>query len=115
MSARPIRFVEPLRIADARNAHQRVRINRDLAVHKSDVDLGDDLANVVCCEDTATGVRTITQKGHINLVETLPEDIAAMCLKDRRGRSGRGRVETLDVMAGATSVGVEIERFSPRL
>lgn len=137
MSPTPVRVVEPLRIADARNAvrhvfvrdlvlscsigvhvhekdaHQRVRINLDLAVNEGDGDLGDDIANVVCYEDISTGVRAIAQRGHINLVETLAEDIAAMCLEDRRVRSVRVRVEKLDVMPDATSVGVEIERFAP--
>ena len=48
-------------------------------------------------------------------VETLAEDIAAMCLEDTRVRSARVRVEKLDVFTEATSVGVEIERFNPDL
>ena len=132
----PVRVVEPLRIADARNAvrhvfvrdlvlscsigvhvherdaNQRVRFNLDLAVSEGEAALDDDIANVVCYEDIANGVREITRRGHINLVETLAEDIAAMCLEDRRVRSVRVRVEKLDVMPDATSVGVEIERFA---
>lgn len=134
MTATPVRVVEPLRIADARRAvrhvfvrdlvlscsigvhvhekdsHQRVRVNLDLAVGEGDQPLGDDIQNVVCYEAIVKGVRAITQRGHINLVETLAEDIAAMCLEDRRVQSVRVRVEKLDVIPDATSVGVEIER-----
>ncbi|MHA1598894.1 MAG: dihydroneopterin aldolase, partial [Alphaproteobacteria bacterium] len=46
-------------------------------------------------------------------VETLAEDIAAMCLDDARVRSARVRVEKLDVFVEVASVGVEIERFNP--
>lgn len=130
----PASPVHPLRIADARNAvrhvfvrdlmlscrigvhrhehaaAQRVRINLDLAV-REDHDLRDDLANVVCYERITTAVRAIVARGHIKLVETLAEEIAAMCLADLRVRSARVRVEKLDVFPDATSVGVEIERF----
>jgi 7,8-dihydroneopterin aldolase/epimerase/oxygenase len=136
MTAKPISIVAPLRIADARNrlrhvfirdlvlmcsigvhrhehtATQRVRINVDLAVRDEGADLGDDLANVVCYEHITNEVKAIVTGGHIRLVETMAEAIAAMCLQDRRIRSARVRVEKLDVFADAASVGVEIERFS---
>lgn len=126
--------VRPLRIADARNAvrhvfirdmvlpcsigvhrherlePQRIRINLDLAVREAVEPLGDNLANVVCYETVANGIRAIVARGHVNLVETLAEDIAALCLKDIRILSARVRVEKLDVFADAQSVGVEIER-----
>ncbi len=126
--------VRPLRIADARNAvrhvfirdmvlpcsigvhrherlePQRIRINLDLAVREAVEPLGDNLANVVCYESVANGIRAIVARGHVNLVETLAEDIAALCLKDIRILSARVRVEKLDVFADAQSVGVEIER-----
>lgn len=136
MTAKLAPIVHPLRIADARNAlrhvfvrdltlacsigvhhhehgtAQRVRINLDLAVHDDGADLGDDLANVVCYEKICDGVREIVARGHIKLAETLAEAIANVCLEDPRVRSVRVRVEKLDVFADASSVGVEIERFS---
>ncbi|HJO96838.1 MAG TPA: dihydroneopterin aldolase, partial [Rhodospirillales bacterium] len=54
----------------------------------------------------------IVGQGHVNLVETLAEKIAAACLKDKSIRSLRVRVEKLDVFADAASVGVEIERVN---
>lgn len=92
---------------------QRVRINLDLAV-RDNTGLNDDLAHVVCYERLTEGVRRIISQRHIKLVETLAEEIAAMCLDDQRVRSARVRVEKLDVFPDATSVGVEIERFSIR-
>ena len=91
-------------------AAQRVRINLDLAV-RDDADLRDDLSNVVCNERIGNGVRAIVASRHIRLVETLAEEIAAMCLGDPRIRSVRVCVEKLDAFADAASVGVEIERF----
>ncbi|MEN8196006.1 MAG: dihydroneopterin aldolase [Pseudomonadota bacterium] len=95
-----------------RDSKQRVRINLDLTVYEGDRPLEDHLANVVCYEEIVDGVRAISQDGHINLVETLAERLAAFCLTDRRVRAARVRVEKLDVFPFAASVGVEIERFS---
>ena len=100
-----------------KEAAQRVRINLDLAVREGEPNgqLHDDLANVVCYERLSNGVRDLVGEGHINLVETLAEDIAAMCLTDTRVRSARVRVEKLDVFEDTASVGVEIERFNPEI
>jgi len=98
-----------------RDAPQRVLINLDLAVREGETNgqLNDDIANVVCYEMLTNGVREIVSDRHVNLVETLAEDIAAMCLGDARVRSARVRVEKLDVFTEVASVGVEIERFNP--
>jgi dihydroneopterin aldolase len=129
----PAKVVHPFRIADAGaairhvfvrdlvldcnigvHAHeklgpQRIRVNLDLAV-REDRPIGDNLGNVVCYEAIVSGIRALVASGHVNLVETLAERIAAMCLDDPRVRTARIRVEKLDVFADATSVGVEIER-----
>jgi len=52
----------------------------------------------------------VIEAGHINLVETLAEQIASLALLDNRVLSARVRVEKLQVMEDAESVGVEIER-----
>jgi dihydroneopterin aldolase len=91
---------------------QRVRINLDLAVGEGDHLINDDIRNVISYEDMAKGVEVIIAAGHINLVETLAENIAEMCLQDKRVFSACVRVEKLDIIATAESVGVEIERFN---
>lgn len=90
---------------------QRVRINLDLSVSENR-NLDDDLSNVVCYERIADEVRRLVARQHIKLVETLAEEIATICLADKRVRSVRVRVEKLDVFPDAASVGVEIERLS---
>lgn len=95
-----------------RLCRQRVRINLDLAVEEGSGPVDDELTNVVSYEDILDRVRAIADAGHINLVETLAEKIAATCLEDGRVRSTRVRVEKLDVFEDAASVGVEIERFN---
>lgn len=94
---------------------QRIRVNVDLAVRETDQPPADEIGQVVCYEEITEGIKAITGRGHVNLVETLAEDIAAMCLEDPRVRSARVRVEKLDILENAESVGVEIERFNSRI
>ncbi len=94
---------------------QRIRVNVDLAVRETDQPPADEIGQVVCYEEITEGIKAITGRGHVNLVETLAEDIAAMCLEDPRVRSARVRVEKLDILENAESVGVEIERFNSRV
>ncbi len=91
-------------------APQRVRINVDMSVLEQAGPLCDDIANVVSYEDVIDGIKAMLAKGHINLVETLAENIADLCLADERVETARIRVEKLDVYAEAASVGIEIER-----
>jgi len=55
-------------------------------------------------------VKRVAGEGHVRLVETLAERIAAGVLADPRIRVIRVRVEKLDVFAELDAVGVEIER-----
>jgi dihydroneopterin aldolase len=48
--------------------------------------------------------------GHINLVETLAERVAEICLVPDDARDVRVRVEKLDIVPDAAAVGVEIHR-----
>ena len=96
-----------------RVASQRIRVNLDLTV-ADEGPIDDDYDKVVCYGELVTGVRHVVGAGHVNLVETLAERIAAMCLADRRVLGARVRVEKLDVFPEADSVGVEIERFRRR-
>lgn len=89
---------------------QRVRINLDLAVIEPAEVLNDDLAKVVCYEGMADKIREIVVSGHVGLVETLAERVAAMCLEDLRVRRVRVRVEKLGAIPGASGAGIEIER-----
>ncbi len=129
--------IQPLRLADAerslrhvfvrdlvlqafigihrheRRGPQPVRINIDLTVD-DDRPLEDRLDQVVDYETIVSAVKTMVASGHINLVETLAERIAALSLSDLRVAAARVRVEKLNVVAEAVSVGVEIERLRPK-
>jgi len=89
---------------------QRIRINVDLAVRESGRTRSDRLTDVVDYEEVADKIRAIVASGHVNLVETLAENVADMCLNDARIAAVRVRVEKLDIFPDAAAVGVEIER-----
>jgi len=93
-------------------AKQKIRINIDLSVNEAGDGHGDRLENVVCYDHVIGEIETLLGAGHIKLVETLAERIADLVLQDRRISSVRVRVEKLEAVEKAASVGVEIERQS---
>ena len=89
-------------------------VNLDLGVIDQGAPEGDSLAGVVDYAQLVQRVRSSAESGHVNLVETLAERLASLCLEDARVRSARVRVEKLDALADVAAVGVEIERLNPR-
>lgn len=98
--------------AHERTRAQPVRINLCLAVARRPADARDHIDEVVCYETLADAVRDIVETGHVNLVETLAEQIAAACLSDRRVLSATVRIEKLGVVPDAAAAGVEIVRHA---
>jgi dihydroneopterin aldolase len=88
---------------------QKVRINVDLATDDI-ADAGDMLENVVDYHVIEKRIRAIIAEGHVRLAETLAERIATACFEDVRVRTVRVRVEKLEALTAAESVGIEIER-----
>lgn len=93
-----------------KEAAQKIRVNIDLSVTEDETPLNDDYDNVVCYEKVVNGIKNIVASGHVELVETLAENIADMNLIDPRVVAVRVRVEKLEAIENTTSVGVEIER-----
>ena len=88
---------------------QRVRLNVDLATDETG-DAQDMLENVVDYHVIEKRIRAIIAEGHVRLAETLAERIASACFEDARVRTVRVRVEKLEALTAAESVGIEIER-----
>lgn len=89
---------------------RRVRVNAELAIDER-ISGSDDFADVVNYETVVAGIKAIAEAGHINLVETLADRIATLCLADRRVASVRVVIEKLDVYPETESVGVLLERY----
>jgi dihydroneopterin aldolase len=104
-------------IADARigvfkrekSASQRVRLN--VALDVLDRPVRDErVGDVVRYDKLIAAIRVLLAEGHINLVETLAERVAEICLRPADSRAVRVRAEKLDTDAGVGAVGVEIRR-----
>ena len=89
---------------------QRIVINVEVAVALPRRETKYRLVEVVDYDDIANGVRAIVAEGHVKLVETLAERIAAFCLQDQRVTEAKVRVEKPAAIADAKGAGVEILR-----
>ena len=89
---------------------QPVRINISLTVLDHLGPINDDYRNVVCYESIANAIKSLVKEEHINLVETLADKIADICLENQRTLSASVKVEKLQAVSDATSVGIEITR-----
>ena len=96
-------------------APQPVIISLNLTV-EDDVDTvgTDDPKRIVCYDNVTRRIRDLCAQGHVGLVETLAERIAALCLEDDRVLTARVRVEKPDALPDCRSVGVEVERHRSR-
>lgn len=109
-------FIRDLRLMASIGIHpherenrQALSINVNVAVQEHDVSPSQ-LSEVVCYESLCHQIQELIDHGHIDLVETLAEDIARTILQDHRIVMVRVMVEKPDAIAAAAAVGVEIER-----
>jgi dihydroneopterin aldolase len=91
---------------------QRVRFSVDVDLIPAVHALNDDIRQAFDYDTIVKGIKTIIARGHINLVETLAEEVAMLCLAHPRAQSVRVMIEKLDKEPGA--VGVEIVRGKAR-
>ena len=82
--------------AEEKGVTQKVRLTVDAFLAPAVRSAEDDMAEVPSYTDIIDGVNEITSKGHINLLETFAERIAAHCLEDERIASVRVRIEKLE-------------------
>lgn len=111
-------FVRDLQIMAVVGVHehekrqaQKIVISVDLTVGESNGALDDRLENVVCYEKVVRSIEAIIAGGHVNLIETLAEMIAASALEDKRVLAAKVRIEKPDIIPQCASVGIEIERL----
>jgi dihydroneopterin aldolase len=95
-----------------KGATQRVRFSVDVAMTPAPRALEDDIGRTFDYDTIISGIKAIVSRGHINLVETVAEDVAQHCLAHPRAASVTVKIEKLDKEPGA--VGVEIVRIKER-
>jgi (5-formylfuran-3-yl)methyl phosphate synthase len=103
-------LVLPVRIgaySSERTAPQRVRFDVDVLIRRSP-HLAEDMRDVFSYDIISDGIRLLIDAGHVALVETLAERVAAMLLEHPRVVQVAVKLEKLD--AGPRRVGVRIER-----
>jgi|SRR5688572_14997378 dihydroneopterin aldolase len=91
---------------------QRARFSVDIDVKPADAAIEDQIDRVLDYDTIIAIIKNILAEGHINLVETLADEIATRCLEHPRAASVKVKIEKLDKEPGA--VGVEIVRRRPR-
>ncbi|MCU0887027.1 MAG: dihydroneopterin aldolase [Rubritepida sp.] len=92
-------------------APQRIVVHVDLAVRDDGPDIGpDSLPRVVDYEHVVKAARAAVAGGHVLLVETLAETLAALALQDARVLRARVSIEKPDAFPDAAAVGVTVER-----
>ena len=100
---------------EEKGGRQPIRINisyqmRDDGLDHPDGIGPDEISRVVDYDGMAKRVRALVGRAHVELVETMAEQVAHLCLTDARVLSVRVCVEKMAVFRDATSAGVEIER-----
>jgi dihydroneopterin aldolase len=91
---------------------QRVRFSVDVDLIPAIHALDDDIGRAFDYDTIIKGIKAIVARGHINLVETLAEEVALHCLAHPRAARVTVKIEKLDKEPGA--VGVEIVREKER-
>ena len=89
---------------------QPVRLNIEMTVIDHKGPINDDYHNVVCYESISNSIKNLAAKEHVNLVETLAENIADICLAHPRVLATKVKVEKLEAIENTVSVGIEIKR-----
>jgi FolB domain-containing protein len=103
-------FVLPVEIgtyARERGQTQNVRFSVEVGIARPG-DVPREMHEVLSYDVITDAIRMIVARGHVALVETLAEQIAAMLLTNPRALTATVKVEKLDMGPGA--VGVEITR-----
>ena len=119
MSTRSV-FIDRLEVKTIIGIHpfekqtpQRVVVSVEMTVLETGSPGSDRFDEVVDYERIVNEVRATVLAGQVNLIETLAERIAVVCLVDRRVRCARITVEKPDIFADCAGVGVTIERRQP--
>jgi len=91
-------------------ASQSVRFDVTVDITPLGLEGEHEVHNIVRYDHIVEHIKTILAKGHVDLVETLAEDVAQACLSYDRAEQVCVTVAKLDAFADAQAVGVRITR-----
>ena len=89
---------------------QRVRFNISILAKDNIKKVKNDISQFVSYEDIINKIKKILSYGHIPLLETLADKVAAECLKNKEILLIEIKIEKLDIFKDAESVGIKIIR-----
>ena len=89
---------------------QKIAISLILDVTDNISDIEHKIDNFVSYEYIVNDIKILLSKGHVDLLETLGEEIVNLCFKDKRILTIKLKLEKLEVFKDAQSVGIEIFR-----
>ena len=90
---------------------QRVIVSLDLRVNDGYDGTSDRVSDIYDYDLAIQAIKRTVNSGHFNLIETLAERIAEVCLSDKRVVSARVRVEKPDLLPACRGIGIEILRL----
>ncbi len=90
-----------------RHGEQRVVFNVEASVRRMSAHV-DDMRSILSYDIILDAIRLVVDRGHVDFIETLAEDVAKIVLGHPRVERVRVNMQKLDVIKG--SVGVEIRR-----
>ena len=90
-----------------RGVRQRVVFDVEALVRRAGAH-ADDMRSIFSYDVILDAIRLVVGRGHVDFVETLAEEVAAVLLRQTRVRSIRVNIRKLDVIEG--EVGIEIRR-----
>ena len=89
---------------------QRVRFNLIINIDQNLISNDKDLKSIVNYEQVIKTITKITSRKHYLLLETLAEKIFFKLFENPRIKKILLRIEKLDIIKNATSVGIELEK-----
>ena len=84
---------------------QKVKFN---LVITTDPNLKSDIKSIVNYESVINGIKSITEKKHFELLESLSENIFDEIFKNKKIKKFKLKIEKLDIIKETTSVGIEV-------
>jgi (5-formylfuran-3-yl)methyl phosphate synthase len=94
-----------------RSTRQRVVFDVEALVRRGGAH-ADDMRSIFSYDVILDAIRLVVGRGHVDFVETLAEEVAAVLLQHARVRSVRVNIRKLDVIEGAVGVEIRRERVS---
>ena len=92
---------------------QKVRFNIEVTA-KDNIKIKNKISNFISYDDIIKNVKKVLNKAHIPLVENMAEQIAKICMKDKRILKIKNKLEKLEPFKEAESVGAEIIRLNKK-